>query len=99
MSWSRCQAQFDLSEQDRPHRVVSIGLVDPLLLLRTCSCTKAEALGRSEDDTVGNSSGVRRKLAEGVGSLPGWRKGVTESRARLIGRLSGVAKRLIGDWE
>ncbi|RRT40789.1 hypothetical protein B296_00047678 [Ensete ventricosum] len=28
----------------------------------------------SEDDAVGNSLGVRREFAEGIGSLPGWRK-------------------------
>ncbi|RWW90110.1 hypothetical protein BHE74_00000749 [Ensete ventricosum] len=30
----------------------------------------------SKDDAVGNLPGVRRELAEGIGSLPGWRKGV-----------------------
>ncbi|RWW16949.1 hypothetical protein BHE74_00023813 [Ensete ventricosum] len=46
------------------------------------------ALGQSEDDAVGNSLGVRQELAEGVGSLPGWRKGVrrkkTETRWKII---------------
>ncbi|RWW14139.1 hypothetical protein GW17_00022113 [Ensete ventricosum] len=40
-------------------------------------------------DAIGNSSGVCRKLAEGIGSLPGWRKGVrqkkTETRWKIIG--------------
>ncbi|RZS26200.1 hypothetical protein BHM03_00059505 [Ensete ventricosum] len=27
-------------------------------------------------DAVGNSPGVHRELAEGIGSFPGWRKGV-----------------------
>ncbi|RWW36734.1 hypothetical protein BHE74_00058223 [Ensete ventricosum] len=48
-------------------------------------------IGRSEDDAVGNSSGVRRGLAESIGSLPGWRKGVhqkkTETRRKIIGGL------------
>ncbi|RWW41095.1 hypothetical protein BHE74_00053442, partial [Ensete ventricosum] len=37
----------------------------------------------------GNSPGVRQKLAEGIGSLLGWRKGVrqkkTETRRKIIG--------------
>ncbi|RWW55206.1 hypothetical protein BHE74_00038169 [Ensete ventricosum] len=40
-------------------------------------------------DTVGNLPGVRRELAEGIGSLLGWRKGVrqkkTETRRKIIG--------------
>ncbi|RWW63456.1 hypothetical protein BHE74_00029363 [Ensete ventricosum] len=39
-------------------------------------------------DTVGNSPGVRRELAEGIRSLPGWRKGVlqkkTETRQKIV---------------
>ncbi|RZR75504.1 hypothetical protein BHM03_00059554, partial [Ensete ventricosum] len=31
-------------------------------------------------DAVGNSLGVRRELAEGIGSLPGWRKGVRQKK-------------------
>ncbi|RWW44173.1 hypothetical protein BHE74_00050094 [Ensete ventricosum] len=31
-------------------------------------------------DTVGNSPGVRRELVEGIGSLPGWRKGVRQKK-------------------
>ncbi|RWW37318.1 hypothetical protein BHE74_00057589, partial [Ensete ventricosum] len=40
------------------------------------------ASGRSEDDAVGNSCGVRRELAEGIGSLVGWRKGVRRKIVR-----------------
>ncbi|RWW03169.1 hypothetical protein GW17_00033691 [Ensete ventricosum] len=40
-------------------------------------------------DAFGNSPGVCRKLAEGIGSLPGWRKGVrqkkTETHQKIIG--------------
>ncbi|RRT31350.1 hypothetical protein B296_00052008 [Ensete ventricosum] len=40
-------------------------------------------------DAFGNSSGVCRKLAEGIGSLLGWHKGVrqkkTETRRKIIG--------------
>ncbi|RWW10672.1 hypothetical protein GW17_00025775 [Ensete ventricosum] len=43
-------------------------------------------------DAFGNSSGVCRKLAEGIGSLPGWRKGVRqkkiETRRKIIGGLT-----------
>ncbi|RRT57754.1 hypothetical protein B296_00016490 [Ensete ventricosum] len=47
------------------------------------------ASGRSEDDAVGNSPGVCRELAEGLGSLLGWRKEVprkkTETRREIVG--------------
>ncbi|RRT44762.1 hypothetical protein B296_00038187 [Ensete ventricosum] len=40
-------------------------------------------------DAVGNSSRVCRELTEGIGSLPGWRKGVRqkkiESRQKIVG--------------
>ncbi|RWV82218.1 hypothetical protein GW17_00056299 [Ensete ventricosum] len=36
-------------------------------------------------------------LTEGIGSLLGWRKGVTRRRPRLAGRLSGVAEKLAGN--
>ncbi|RWV99394.1 hypothetical protein GW17_00037695 [Ensete ventricosum] len=40
-------------------------------------------------DAFGNSLGVCRKLAKGIGSLLGWRKGVrqkkTETRRKIIG--------------
>ncbi|RWW45231.1 hypothetical protein BHE74_00048946, partial [Ensete ventricosum] len=40
-------------------------------------------------DAVGNSPGVRRDLAEGIGSLLGWHKGVRqkkiETRRKIIG--------------
>ncbi|RZS28686.1 hypothetical protein BHM03_00062318 [Ensete ventricosum] len=40
-------------------------------------------------DTVGNSPGVHRELAEGIGSLLGWRKGVrqkkTETHREIVG--------------
>ncbi|RZS23365.1 hypothetical protein BHM03_00056283, partial [Ensete ventricosum] len=38
--------------------------------------SQVQAFGWSKDDAVGNLPGVRRELAEGIGSLPGWRKGV-----------------------
>ncbi|RWW49621.1 hypothetical protein BHE74_00044174, partial [Ensete ventricosum] len=40
-------------------------------------------------DAVGNSPGVHRELAEGIGSSPGWRKGVCqkkiETRRKIVG--------------
>ncbi|RZS25282.1 hypothetical protein BHM03_00058464 [Ensete ventricosum] len=42
----------------------------------------------SEDDAVENSPGVRRELAMGIGSFPGWHKGVhqkkTETHRKII---------------
>ncbi|RWW71270.1 hypothetical protein BHE74_00020992 [Ensete ventricosum] len=54
-------------------------------------------------DAVGNSPGVRRKLAEGIGSLlrvsgacqDGARE-FAKRKLRLTGRLSGVAEKLVG---
>ncbi|RWW44215.1 hypothetical protein BHE74_00050047 [Ensete ventricosum] len=49
----------------------------------------AIASGRSENDAVGNSPRVHRELAKGIGSLPGWPKGVrwkkTETHRKIIG--------------
>ncbi|RRT44718.1 hypothetical protein B296_00014576 [Ensete ventricosum] len=43
-------------------------------------------------DAFGNSPRVCRKLVEGIGSLPGWRKGVrqkkTETHRKIIGGLT-----------
>ncbi|RRT44112.1 hypothetical protein B296_00013593, partial [Ensete ventricosum] len=51
--------------------------------------SQVQALGRSEDDAVGNSLGVHQKLVEGIESLLGWRKRVhrkkTETRWKIIG--------------
>ncbi|RZS23223.1 hypothetical protein BHM03_00056010 [Ensete ventricosum] len=38
--------------------------------------SQVQASGWSEDDAIGNSPGVCRELAEGIGGLLGWRKGV-----------------------
>ncbi|RWW47881.1 hypothetical protein BHE74_00046096, partial [Ensete ventricosum] len=46
------------------------------------------SIDRGSDDAVGNSPGVRRELAEDIGSLLGWRKGVrwkkTETRRKIV---------------
>ncbi|RZR89409.1 hypothetical protein BHM03_00017123 [Ensete ventricosum] len=51
--------------------------------------SQVQASGRSEDDAVGNSPRVRRELAEGIRSLPGWRKRVhrkkTETHRKIVG--------------
>ncbi|RWW09019.1 hypothetical protein GW17_00027513 [Ensete ventricosum] len=51
-------------------------------------------------DTVGNSLGVRQELAKGIGSLPGWCKGVCqkkiETRRKIVG---GSRKAYQEDWE
>ncbi|RWV76989.1 hypothetical protein GW17_00062247, partial [Ensete ventricosum] len=58
-------------------------------------------------NVVGNSSGVRRELVQGIGSLPGWRKGVrqkkTETHQKIVGdsrkayqeRCSGISLKFI----
>ncbi|RWW26886.1 hypothetical protein GW17_00008713 [Ensete ventricosum] len=44
-------------------------------------------------------SKVCRELAKGIGSLPGWHKGVRRKKTKTRQRLSGVAERLAGSWE
>ncbi|RRT74407.1 hypothetical protein B296_00001422 [Ensete ventricosum] len=62
---------------------------------------KSEASSRSEDDAVGNSLGVRRELAEGIGSLSGWRKGVRrkkiETHRKIVGGIGKIARNTPGD--
>ncbi|RWW41798.1 hypothetical protein BHE74_00052693, partial [Ensete ventricosum] len=49
-------------------------------------------------DVVGNSLGVYRELAEDIGSLLGWRKGVhqkkTETHRKIVGVVEKRAERL-----
>ncbi|RWV86907.1 hypothetical protein GW17_00051148 [Ensete ventricosum] len=51
--------------------------------------SQVHTLGRDSDDAIGNSPGVPRELIEGIGSLPGWRKGVhqkkTETHRKIVG--------------
>ncbi|RRT35752.1 hypothetical protein B296_00056900 [Ensete ventricosum] len=58
--------------------------------------SQVHALGWGSDDAVGNSLGVRRKLAGDIGSLPGWHREFARRRPRLAERLLGVAERLAG---
>ncbi|RWV93066.1 hypothetical protein GW17_00044503 [Ensete ventricosum] len=55
-------------------------------------------------NAVGNSLGVHRELAKGIGSLSGWRKGVhqkkIETRRKIIGgrrKLAGRIRKLAGN--
>ncbi|RRT35175.1 hypothetical protein B296_00017316 [Ensete ventricosum] len=47
-------------------------------------------------DAFGNSPGVCRKLAEGIGSLLGWRKGVRQKKIETRQKIIGVAEKLVG---
>ncbi|RWW45337.1 hypothetical protein BHE74_00048830, partial [Ensete ventricosum] len=57
---------------------------------------QVQASDRSEDDAVGNSLGVHQELAEGIGSLPKWQKGVhrkkTETRQKIVKGSRNVAE-------
>ncbi|RZS28638.1 hypothetical protein BHM03_00062264, partial [Ensete ventricosum] len=61
--------------------------------------SQVQGLGWDSDGVIGNSPRVCRKLAEGIGSLLGWHKRVARRRPRLVGRLTGVAERLVGSWK
>ncbi|RWW65062.1 hypothetical protein BHE74_00027656 [Ensete ventricosum] len=47
-------------------------------------------------DVVGNSPGVRRELAEGIGSLPGWRKGVYQKKIETHRKIIEGSQKLTG---
>ncbi|RRT49550.1 hypothetical protein B296_00032576, partial [Ensete ventricosum] len=48
---------------------------------------------------VRNLLGVRWELAEGIGSLLGWRKGVRQKKTKTSRKIVGVAEKLVGSWE
>ncbi|RZS24817.1 hypothetical protein BHM03_00057929 [Ensete ventricosum] len=48
-------------------------------------------------DAVGNSSGVRRELAEGIESLPRWRKGVRQKKIETHQKIIGGSRKAC--WE
>ncbi|RWW12643.1 hypothetical protein GW17_00023681 [Ensete ventricosum] len=52
-----------------------------------------------EDDAVGNSLEVHRELAEGIGSLPGWCKGVRRKKTETRRKIVMVGERLVGSRE
>ncbi|RWW53988.1 hypothetical protein BHE74_00039475 [Ensete ventricosum] len=49
-----------------------------------------------EDDAVGNSPGVRRELAEGIGSLLGWYKGVRPKNTETCRKINGGLDDAVG---
>ncbi|RWW78290.1 hypothetical protein BHE74_00013499 [Ensete ventricosum] len=44
-------------------------------------------------DAFGNSLGVCRKLAEGIGSLSGWRKGVRQKKIETSRKIVGGSRK------
>ncbi|RRT70057.1 hypothetical protein B296_00000602 [Ensete ventricosum] len=44
-------------------------------------------------DAVGNSPGVHRKLVEGIGSLPGWHKGVRQKKIETHRKIIGGSRK------
>ncbi|RWV80319.1 hypothetical protein GW17_00058434 [Ensete ventricosum] len=44
-------------------------------------------------DAFGNSPGVCRKFTEGIGSLPGWHKGVCQKKTETCRKIIGVGSR------
>ncbi|RZS29425.1 hypothetical protein BHM03_00063161, partial [Ensete ventricosum] len=55
--------------------------------------SQVQASGRGSDDAVGNSSGVRRELTEGIGSLLGWRKGVRRKKTKTHRKIVGGSRK------
>ncbi|RRT70737.1 hypothetical protein B296_00020804, partial [Ensete ventricosum] len=61
-------------------------------------------IGRSEDDAVGNSPGVRWEFAEGIGSFLGWRlddamgaRGeFTRTSSKILERSLGTRREIAG---
>ncbi|RRT40094.1 hypothetical protein B296_00022119 [Ensete ventricosum] len=53
--------------------------------------TKVKSMHRV--DAFRNSPGVCRKLAEGIGSLPEWRKGVCQKKIKTRRKIVGVGSR------
>ncbi|RRT60380.1 hypothetical protein B296_00016082 [Ensete ventricosum] len=44
-------------------------------------------------DAIGNLPGIRRELAEGIGSLPGWRKGVSQKKIETCRKIIGGSRK------
>ncbi|RZS12325.1 hypothetical protein BHM03_00043748 [Ensete ventricosum] len=47
-------------------------------------------------DAVGNSPGIRRELAEGIGSLPGWHKGVRQKKTETCRKIIRGCRKAFG---
>ncbi|RWV77590.1 hypothetical protein GW17_00061558, partial [Ensete ventricosum] len=56
--------------------------------------SQVQASGRSEDNAVGNSLGVHQELAESIGSLPGWRKGVHQKKTETHRKIVRVSQNI-----
>ncbi|RZS19171.1 hypothetical protein BHM03_00051532 [Ensete ventricosum] len=48
-------------------------------------------------DVVGNSPRVRRELTKGIGSLPGWRKGVRQKKIETHRKIIGGSRKACWD--
>ncbi|RWW42238.1 hypothetical protein BHE74_00052238 [Ensete ventricosum] len=48
-------------------------------------------------DAVGNSPGVHRELAEGIGSLPAWPKGVRQKKIESCRKIIGGSRKACRD--
>ncbi|RWV98623.1 hypothetical protein GW17_00038514 [Ensete ventricosum] len=57
------------------------------------------SISQNEDVTVGNSLGVLRELAEGIGSLLGWRKGVCRKKTKTHRKIVGVSRKACRELE
>ncbi|RWV83366.1 hypothetical protein GW17_00055034 [Ensete ventricosum] len=44
-------------------------------------------------DVVGNSLGVRQELAEGIGNLLGWRKGIRQEKIETHRKIVGGSRK------
>ncbi|RZS20457.1 hypothetical protein BHM03_00052976 [Ensete ventricosum] len=56
--------------------------------------SQVQASGRSEDNAVGNSRGVHQELAEGIGRLPEWRKGVHQKKTETHRKIVRVSRNI-----
>ncbi|RRT69941.1 hypothetical protein B296_00011909, partial [Ensete ventricosum] len=83
-----------MTKEDGSERSLLVMIKSLLAAIKVDSCEKSllAAFVQQEidaNDAVGNSPGVRQKLAEGIGSLPRWCKGVrqkkTETHRKIIG--------------
>ncbi|RRT43470.1 hypothetical protein B296_00031887 [Ensete ventricosum] len=50
-------------------------------------------------DAIGNSPGVRRELTEGIGSSPGWRKGVRQKKTKTHRKIVGGSRKACRDGD
>ncbi|RZR95396.1 hypothetical protein BHM03_00024243 [Ensete ventricosum] len=58
------------------------------------SCTTSLSTQMVYPCGVGNLPGVRRELVEGIGSLPGWRKGVRQKKTEACWKIVGGSRKV-----